>query len=106
MRTNKLTRPDSKVDVGILERKFAEKLKTEGAMSGRELSVPFDYDRKFVLVNSKIGEKIDEGFKFLWDTKGKDGRSKYNDLLRVINKRFDYLGTFAIIGGYQGRRSH
>ncbi len=26
MRTNKLTRPDSKVDVGILERKFAEKL--------------------------------------------------------------------------------
>ena len=30
-------------------------------MSGRELSVPFDYDRKFVLVNSKIGEKIDEG---------------------------------------------
>ena len=30
MRTNKLTRPDGKVDVGILERKFAEKLKTEG----------------------------------------------------------------------------
>ena len=97
MRYNRLTRPDSKVDVGILERKFAEKLKTEGAMSGRELSVPFDYDRKFVLVNSKIGEKIDEGFKFLWDTKGKDGRSKYSDLLRVINKRFDYLARLQLL---------
>ena len=97
MRNNRLTRPNSKVDVGILERKFAEKLKTEGAMSGRELSVPFDYDRKFVLVNSKIGEKIDEGFKFLWDTKGKDGRSKYSDLLRVINKRFDYLARLQLL---------
>ncbi|MEN9431081.1 MAG: hypothetical protein RJA86_1940, partial [Pseudomonadota bacterium] len=66
MRYNRLTRPDGRVDVGILERKFAEKLKTEGAMSGRDLSVPFDYDRKFVLIDSKIGEKIDEGFKFLW----------------------------------------
>ena len=63
MRTNRLTRPDGRVDVGILERKFAEKLKTEGAMSGRDLSVPFDYDRKFVLVNSEIGKAIAEGFK-------------------------------------------
>lgn len=97
MRTNRLTRPDARVDVGILERKFAEKLKTEGAMSGRELSVPFDYDRKFVLVNSKIGEKIDEGFDYLWNTKDKDGNQKYGDLLRVINKRFDYLARLQLL---------
>lgn len=97
MRTNKLTRPDSKVDVGILERKFAEKLKKEGAMSGRELSVPFDYDRKFVLISSKVGEKIDEGFNYLWDTKDKDGKSKYSDLLRAINKRFDYLARLQLL---------
>ncbi|PTQ86750.1 LPD29 domain-containing protein [Agitococcus lubricus] len=97
MRNNRLTRPNSKVDVGILERKFAEKLKKEGAMSGRELSVPFDYDRKFVLVNSKIGEKIDEGFNYLWDTKDKDGKSKYSDLSRAINKRFDYLARLQLL---------
>lgn len=97
MRTNRLTRPDGRVDVGILERKFAEKLKTEGAMSGRDLSVPFDYDRKFVLIDSKIGEKIDEGFSYLWDTKDKDGKSKYSDLLRVLNKRFDYLARLQLL---------
>ena len=97
MRNNRLTRPDARVDVGILERKFAEKLKTEGAMSGRELSVPFDYDRKFVLVNSKIGEKIDEGFNYLWNTKDKDGKSKYSNLLRFINKRFDYLARLQLL---------
>ncbi len=97
MRYNRLTRPDGRVDVGILERKFAEKLKTEGAMSGRDLSVPFDYDRKFVLVNSEIGKEIDEGFKFLWDTKDKGGKSKYSDLLRVLNKRFDYLARLQLL---------
>lgn len=97
MRTNRLTRPDGRVDVGILERKFAEKLKTEGAMSGRDLSVPFDYDRKFVLVDSEIGKEIDEGFKFLWDTKDKDGKSKYSELLRVLNKRFDYLARLQLL---------
>ena len=34
-------------------------------MSGRELSVPFDYDRKFVLVNSKIGEKLMRALSFM-----------------------------------------
>lgn len=97
MRYNRLTRPDSRVDVGILERKFAEKLKTEGAMSGRDLSVPFDYDRKFVLVNSEIGKEIDEGFSYLWDTKDKDGKSKYSELLRVLNKRFDYLARLQLL---------
>jgi predicted RNA methylase len=97
MRTNRLTRPDGRVDVGILERKFAEKLKTEGAMSGRDLSVPFDYDRKFVLVDSEIGKEIDEGFSYLWDTKDKDGKSKYSDLLRVLNKRFDYLARLQLL---------
>ncbi|MEN9431070.1 MAG: hypothetical protein RJA86_1929, partial [Pseudomonadota bacterium] len=97
MRTNRLTRPDSRVDVGILERKFSEKLKTEGAMSGRDLSVPFDYDRKFVLIDSKIGEKIDEGFKFLWSEKDKDGQYKYGDLLRVLNRQFDYLSRIQLL---------
>lgn len=97
MRTNRLTRPDGRVDVGILERKFAEKLKTEGAMSGRDLSVPFDYDRKFVLIDSKIGEKIDEGFKFLWSEKDKDGQYKYGELLTALNRQFDYLSRIQLL---------
>lgn len=97
MRYNKLTRPNSKVDVGILERKFAEKLKNEGAISGRDLSVPFDYDRKFVLVKSKIGEKIDEGFKFLREARGADNKSKYNNLSAELNKEFDYLARLQLL---------
>ncbi|HAK13994.1 MAG TPA: hypothetical protein DCM33_06890, partial [Acinetobacter radioresistens] len=37
MRYNKLNCPDGKIDSGVNERNFAEKLKTAGAMSGREL---------------------------------------------------------------------
>lgn len=97
MRTNRLTRPDGRVDVGILERKFAEKLKSEGAMSGRDLSVPFDYDRKFVMIDSDLGKKIDEGFKFLWSEKDKEGKHKYGDLLRDLMRSFDYLSRIQLL---------
>ena len=46
MRYNKLTRPDAKVDSGVMERQFAESLKSSGALSGRDLVLNYDYDRK------------------------------------------------------------
>ena len=101
MRTNKLTRPDGDVDSGVLERNFAEELKKTGAMSGRELVVNFDYDRKFVMIQSKAGQLIDEGLAFLSNTKDMNlsesteafyrKTNSYNVLSAVVQKRFDYL---------------
>lgn len=61
MRYNKLTKPENSGTVSVNERLFHEKLKREGAISGRQINVPFDYERLFVTVKSGIGSKIDEG---------------------------------------------
>lgn len=60
MRYGKLTKPENMTATGILERRFAERLMREKAMSGRALVVPFDYSRDFVLTNNALGTKIDE----------------------------------------------
>lgn len=92
MRYNKLTQPGGKVDSGVNERFFAEKLKGDGAMFGRELDVPFDYDRKFILVKSAAGQEIDRGLDILWEERieGTDKRA-YADLSSEVRSRFDYL---------------
>lgn len=91
MRYNKLTRPDGKVNISVQERQLAEKLKKSGAMTGRDLNIKFDYDRKFVLISSKVGQLIDEGLEYLSDSKDAKGDRKFPDLSRAIAKRFDYL---------------
>jgi hypothetical protein len=91
MRYNKLTRPDGKVDSGVMERQFAESLKSSGALSGRDLVLNYDYDRKFVLIRSKAGQAIDEGLNFLSDAVDEAGRRRYQNLSALIQKRFDYL---------------
>lgn len=91
MRYNKLTRPEGAVNSTILERQFAENLKKSGAMSGRELVINFDYDRKFVLLESKVGELIEEGLNYLSDTKKGDDERAYGNLSYYVHKRFDYL---------------
>jgi hypothetical protein len=66
MRTNKLSEPDrSKIDSGLLQRQFNSELKKAGSLSGRMLDVKPDYDRRFVLVESAIGNKIDEAMDWL-----------------------------------------
>lgn len=92
MRYNKLTQPGGKIDSGVNERLFAEKLKGDGAMFGRELDVPFDYDRKFILVKSAAGQEIDRGLEILWEERieGTDKRA-YPDLLSEVISRFNYL---------------
>lgn len=59
MRYNKLTEPDAKVDRGLMQRQFNSFLKREGSLSGRMLEVDADYDRRFVLVDSAVGNQID-----------------------------------------------
>ncbi|QHJ83174.1 MAG: hypothetical protein [Bacteriophage sp.] len=91
MRYNKLTKPDKNVNSGVQERMFAEKLKNSGAMAGRDLVINHDYDRKFVLIKSKVGALIDEGLDYLSNSKKANDEPKFPNLSRAVSKRFDYL---------------
>ena len=97
MRYNKLNAPDAKVNSGVMERAFAEKLKTSGAISGRLLTVKFDYDRKFILIDSEVGKQIDEGFQFLRDSKNSLGNRTYSKLSGALNRNFDYLARLQLL---------
>ncbi|MFA9203073.1 MAG: DEAD/DEAH box helicase family protein [Flavobacteriales bacterium] len=97
MRYNKLNAPDAKVNSGVMERAFAEKLKTSGAISGRLLTVKFDYDRKFILIDTEVGKQIDEGFRFLRDSKNSLGNRTYSKLSGALNRNFDYLARLQLL---------
>lgn len=90
MRTNKLTQPDANVDVGMMERMFADRMIKSGAMFGRQLTVPFDYDRKFIKVGAGIGQKIEEGLTFLSECNGRDGKPNLGRLSEYFRKNLDY----------------
>ncbi len=85
MRYNKLTEPDKEVNRGLMQRQFNAWLKKEGVLSSRNLDVDFDYDRRFVLVESAVGKKIDEGMQWLFDNK------RLWPLWEMIQDNFDYL---------------
>lgn len=83
MKYNKLTEPDKNVNRGLMQRQFNSWLKKNGVLSGRMLDNEFDYDRKFFLVESAIGNKIDAGLEII--------REQYSDLSEIVNEQFDYL---------------
>lgn len=85
MRTGKLTEPEADVDRGIMQRAFNGFLKKSGAMSTRTLNVDKDYDRRFIMVESAIGNKIDEGLQWLWDNR------RYHALSEIVRDKFDHL---------------
>lgn len=85
MRYNKLTEPEKEVNRGLMQRQFNSWLKKEGVLSSRVLDVDYDYDRRFVLVESAVGQKIDEGLQYLYDEK------RFAPLWQKIREQFDYL---------------
>lgn len=92
MRYNKLTMPDNNVDIGTSERDFNDDLKESGALIGRKIQVKYDYDRKFVLIDSTLGNLLDEGFSYLSTAKKEDGSTKrYVDLSTFLSKAFTYI---------------
>nr|BDD48107.1 hypothetical protein 23 [Balneolaceae bacterium] len=78
MRYNKLTLPEAEVNVGLMERRFHEKMKEEGVASNRRLDLDQDYSRDFVLVDSRLGKQIDAGIKAIQE----------DDQLRALRKPF------------------
>jgi hypothetical protein len=85
IRYHKLTEPDANVDQGLMARQFNSWLKKEGALSGRLLDVEADYDRKFVMIPSALGTKIDEGLEYVRE------HEEYKHLYQPLMKQFDYL---------------
>lgn len=99
MRYNKLTAPEAGVDSQLMEQQFNEMLKQTGALSGRRLEVPFDYDRKFVLVDDAVGQKIDEGLKYLLEAD--DG--KYRPVYDAVMAQFDYQRRMYLLESMKAR---
>lgn len=112
MRYNKLTAPESGVNAQLLEQQFNEQLKKSGALSGRKLEVPFDYDRKFVLVNDAVGTKIDNALKYLREeslnaekrARESNGEQSamteaehWKELFTSVDKRFDYQNRMYLL---------
>lgn len=108
MRYNKLTEPDAKVDRGLMQRNFNTWLKREGALSGRVLDVDQDYDRRFVLIESKVGNRIDEAFKWLDEQArangGQTGRV-WSELRFGLNNAFDYLTRRYLLEAIKAKES-
>jgi len=88
MRYNKLTIPESGVDVPLLERRFFDNQVKLGAITGRQIEVKHDYSREFIVLNSEIGEKIDEGLSILESREFKD---EYKTLGRTTDKWITWL---------------
>lgn len=99
MRTNKLTAPEAGVDSELMEQNFNQWLKSTGALSGRRLEVPFDYDRKFAVVDDAVGQKIDEGLKFLRE----DSDGRYRDVYDGVMKQFDYHRRMYLLESIKAR---
>lgn len=99
MRYNRLTEPDAKVNRGLMQRQFNTRLKKAGVLSGRMLEVDADYDRKFVLIDSAIGRRIDSALEWFRNQRDALGSSEgdnelkraYYDLESIINDSFDFL---------------
>ena len=87
MKNNKLTRPDAEVNSGVMERQFHEKLKKEGAISGRRLVLDKDYQRGFLVTENKLGALIDDGFKWLNEAEG----GRFRALAEIIRNNFGYI---------------
>lgn len=99
MRYNKLTAPEAGVDSELMEQNFNQWLKDQGALSGRRLEVPFDYDRKFAMVDDAVGQKIDEGLKYLRE----EGDGKYRKVYDAVMNNFDYQKRMYLLESIKAR---
>ena len=87
MKTNKLTIPETGVDMNLLEREFFEKHVKKGVMSTRQLMVEKDYSRHFVKLESEEALSLNKGLKF---TQSSEFKKKYPKLHEYNHKHFDY----------------
>lgn len=89
MRYNKLTQPESGVDMDLMERAFTDRMIKSGAISGRAIDVPFDYSREFVLVDAGLGADLDRGMGILFGWIDRE-QNKWNHIGEIARQRFRY----------------
>ncbi len=107
MRYNKLTAPEAGVDSGLMQRNFNTWLKREGVLSSRVLDVAADYDRRFVLIDSDLGNRIDAVFQWMDEqsrAEGKDPKT-YQNLNKLIRGSFDYLSRRYLLEAIKAEHS-
>ncbi|MGE8446461.1 MAG: PLxRFG domain-containing protein [Comamonas sp.] len=107
MRYNKLTAPEAGVDSGLMQRNFNTWLKREGVLSSRVLDVAADYDRRFVLIDSDLGNRIDAVFQWMDEqgrAEGNDPRT-YQNLSKLIRGSFDYLSRRYLLEAIKAEHS-
>lgn len=88
MRYNKVTVPESGVDVNLMERNFFENMKEKGLMSTRVLELEQDYSRHFITIDSEIGNFINSGIELFYDH---DFCKKYKILSMLRQIKYNYL---------------
>jgi len=101
MRTGKLNKPSADVDSDLMQRNFNTFLRKSGVLSSRMLDVDFDYERRFILIKEGIGQKIDEGMK--WLREADNGR--YWKLYDQINAQFDSLTRRRLLEAIKAREA-
>ncbi|QBQ72230.1 DarB-like antirestriction [Serratia phage Parlo] len=99
MRYNKLTRPDAEVNTELMEQNFNQWLKDSGALIGRTLDVPHDYDRRFALVDDAAGKKLDDALRYLNEANGGIYRRVYDEVM----KTFDYQSRMFLLESMKAR---
>lgn len=99
MRYNRLTRPDVEVNTELMEQNFNQYLKDTGALIGRSLDVPFDYDRKFILIDDAAGKKLDQALEYL--NNGDNGQ--YRNIYTAVMETFDHQRKMFLLESMKAR---
>jgi hypothetical protein len=85
---NKLTIPESGVDVNLLERQFFEKMKEKGIISTRTLNLDKDYSRQFITIDSDLGEFINSGIELFYES---SFMKTFPILVSKFGKKYNYI---------------
>lgn len=75
----------SGIDVGALERAFADSLVSSGAMRGRKLNNGKDYARQFMKITNSFASKFEEGMRILSKTE------RYSKLYAFYKKKNGWI---------------
>lgn len=102
MKYNKLTIPESGVDVNLLERNFFETFVEKGVMSTRQLKLDYDYSRHFVTLDSELGSLINTGMEMFYS---EDIRNRYKWLSHYADKMYNYLFVNQLLEVIKARES-
>lgn len=100
MRYNKLTIPETGVDINLMERNFHERQKEKGALYGRQIEVDKDYSRDFIQLHSSIGYKIDEGMEIFGSRYFQDN---YKYLRAYYQKKYNALYNRQLLESIKSR---